>query len=238
MNWELDSKVYSNDTVGEMKFLVRCLAHKTYEAHPNYAVPSPPQLLYADYCTLVARKQDFEPSVIEALEYWIVDYIHKLREYLGQTGDTADEVLDILLRNRRNSFYVASQHRKTPAGCAVFITPSFFNHSCKSNVFYHSWPTPHVPRVFEFCADQDLPVGTELCITYLDDSAIVQGYVKRRAMLRESFLFTCMCERCVAEEKAPPPQPPKEPPPFSALFPNQNPSAAPSPASPSPNSGV
>jgi hypothetical protein len=155
--------------------------------------------------------------VIEALEYWICDYISKMWVYLGFQGDTMDECTDILVRNRRynhrpipakientayslcfcaayspytvyiytdiaasdlrllrNSFYVASGHAKTPAGCAVFITPSFFNHSCTSNVFYHSYPAPHQARVFEFCADADMPAGTELCITYLDENAIVK----------------------------------------------------------------
>ena len=162
---------------------------------------SPRQLLYADYCALVARREDFETPVVEALEYWICDYVARLREFLGHS-DKPGELLDILVRNRRNSFYVASSHAKTPAGCAVFITPSFFNHHCRPNIFYHSWPTPHVPRVFEFCADAELPAGSELCITYLDDQAIGGSVERRRAQLRESFQFTCMCERCVADDQA------------------------------------
>jgi hypothetical protein len=58
------------------------------------------------------------------------------------------------------------------------------------------------PRAFEYLSEADLPAGRELCISYLDDQAIVKPYQARRALLRESFLFTCGCDRCMEEERA------------------------------------
>lgn len=58
------------------------------------------------------------------------------------------------------------------------------------------------PRAFEYLSEADLPAGSELCISYLDDQAIVKPYQARRALLRESFLFTCGCDRCMEEERA------------------------------------
>jgi len=197
-NWELDPAVYTPDTIGEMKMLLRVLSTKSCEANAEFA-PRDGQVMYQDYAKLVSRKEDFDKSVTDALNYWVCDYIAKLRQWLGKT-ESADEMIDIIVRNRRNSFYVASTFAKHPAGCAVYVSPSFFNHSCKSNIFYQSYPEAHQPRVFEFLADADMPAGTELCISYLDDNSIILDYTKRRALLRESFLFTCGCVRCNTEE--------------------------------------
>lgn len=54
--------------------------------------------------------------------------------------------------------------------------------------------------MFEYLSEIDAPKGTELCISYLDDNSIVLNYLKRRALLKESFLFTCTCKRCLTEE--------------------------------------
>jgi hypothetical protein len=54
--------------------------------------------------------------------------------------------------------------------------------------------------MFEYLSEVDAPKGTELCISYLDDNSIVLNYLKRRALLKESFLFTCTCKRCLTEE--------------------------------------
>lgn len=62
-------KAYSPDTIGEMKFLVRVLATKHAEAFPDYLLP-PGQLYYSDYCTLVARKEDFDVRPSPPLICW------------------------------------------------------------------------------------------------------------------------------------------------------------------------
>ena len=51
-------------------------------------------------------------------------------DLLYGASEDPEELLEIMLRNRRNSFYVASVSGTGPAGCAVYVTPSFFNHSC------------------------------------------------------------------------------------------------------------
>jgi len=179
--------------------LVRVISTKMSERRDGF-VKTPLLMTYEDYCQLIARRQDFAKSVTDALNYWICDYLSRLRKWLGY-DEEPEEMLDIIVRNRRNSFYVASSFMNAPAGCGVYVSPSFFNHSCKPNIFYQSWLIAHTPREFEFCSERDLKKGTELCISYLDDSAIIQDYEKRRAMLIEGFLFTCTCNRCLRDEK-------------------------------------
>lgn len=68
-----------------------------------------------------------------------------------------------LTLSRRNSFYVASCHAtKPPVACALYVNPSFFNHSCSPNVTYQTTPEMHRPRVFVYIADADMPKDAEL----------------------------------------------------------------------------
>jgi len=63
-NWELDPATYALDTIGEMKFLIRVLSSKCYEKGDEYT-PREDNLVYEDYATLVARRQDFEKTVTD-----------------------------------------------------------------------------------------------------------------------------------------------------------------------------
>lgn len=72
-NWELDPSTYALDTIGEMKFLVRVLSSKCYERTEGYA-PRDDNLLYEDYATLVARRQDFDKTVTDVSLCVFADY--------------------------------------------------------------------------------------------------------------------------------------------------------------------
>jgi hypothetical protein len=50
---------------------------------------------------------------------------------MGVKDSSSQENLEILVRNRRNSFYVASVYGSHNIGSAIYVNPSFFNHSCR-----------------------------------------------------------------------------------------------------------
>lgn len=54
-------------------------------------------------------------------------------------------------------------------------------------------------RVMTITATRDIPVGADLTITYIDAD---QPLSARRSRLREDYYFTCLCERCIAEDAA------------------------------------
>lgn len=61
----------------------------------------------------------------------IGSYVHQLRKWIGVKDSSSQENLEILVRNRRNSFYVASVYGSHNIGSAIYVNPSFFNHSCR-----------------------------------------------------------------------------------------------------------
>lgn len=80
---------------------------------------------------------------------------------------------------------------KEGAGGVCYRLGSLFNHSCCANVNQEQWRESAVVR-----ARMDLPKGTELVLTYLQDS-----YASRKERLARSWRFTCDCELCVADSQ-------------------------------------
>jgi len=77
-------------------------------------------------------------------------------------------------------------------GWGVYIEASLFNHSCQPNTCLFR---RHNSPVFEFVAIQEIPIGTEISVTYL-------GYgdlETRRNHLKEHYFFDCDCVRCKEE---------------------------------------
>lgn len=201
----METEEYSSAIITEMKLLIRTLSRKTMEAlHDNNGpMPNDNGLRYEDYCQLVSNRESFPQATIESLEYWICDYIRRLGEWVGNRTEDNIELLDILLRNRCNAFYIQGRLRECPAtqnmtgvsrGCGIYVRNSFFNHSCKPNVNY--WVVENSLRV-ECTSAMAVAAGSELCISYIDTAQDLQA---RRAKLVESYLFTCDCQRCLEEE--------------------------------------
>lgn len=206
----METEEYSAAIITEMKLLVRTLSRKSteklYQKKPPKEFPVMPNdngLTYEDYCQLVSNRENFPQATIESLEYWICDYIRRLGEWVGHRKESNIELLDILLRNRCNAFYIQGRLREHPAtkdmvgqsrGCGIYVRNSFFNHSCRPNVNY--WVVENSLRV-ECTAGEAVAQGEELCISYIDTQ---QDLASRRAKLQESYLFTCDCARCTEEE--------------------------------------
>jgi len=210
----METEEYSSAIITEMKLLVRTISRKSLEALFDEgadplgddgvsAMPNDNGLRYKDYTSLITNRESFPQATIESLDYWICDYIRRLGEWVGGRTETNIELLDILLRNRCNAFYIQGRLREAAVahgivgqsrGCGIYVRNSFFNHSCQPNVNY--WVVENSLRV-ECTASFPVKKGEELNISYIDTA---QDLTARREKLLESYLFTCDCVRCTREE--------------------------------------
>ncbi|EGC28624.1 hypothetical protein DICPUDRAFT_159919 [Dictyostelium purpureum] len=220
---ELDTEEYSPFLLSEIKLLVRTLSRKwleesinssagvdeseiskinTYNQYknPSSLIPQDNGLRYNDYADLVSNVENYNESLKESLSYWICKYIVKLAAKIDKEEDE-DELLNILLRNRCNAFYIQGRPRDGTSGesrgCGVYVRNSFFNHSCDPNVNY--WVVNNTLEV-ECTLLKNVKEGEELTISYIDTSAPLN---KRREKLLEGYLFTCLCTKCKADELLP-----------------------------------
>jgi SET and MYND domain-containing protein len=210
----METEEYSSAIITEMKLLVRTISRKSLEVlfeengetvdeNGQSPMPNDNGLRYKDYASLITNRENFPQATIESLDYWICDYIRRLGEWVGGRTETNIELLDILLRNRCNAFYIQGRLRDVAVaqgmvgqsrGCGIYVRNSFFNHSCQPNVNY--WVVENSLRV-ECTASVPVKKGEELNISYIDTA---QDLAARREKLLESYLFTCDCARCTREE--------------------------------------
>ncbi|KAN0016143.1 hypothetical protein ACTFIU_006098 [Dictyostelium citrinum] len=222
---ELDTEEYSPFLMSEIKLLVRTLSRKwledsitqtagidindetikkqnTYNQYknPQSLIPQDNGLRYNDYAELVSNVENYNESLKESLSYWICKYVVKLSAKIGKIEDEFD-LLNILLRNRCNAFYIQGRPRDgSPGesrGCGVYVRNSFFNHSCDPNVNY--WVVNNTLEV-ECTLLKNVKEGDELTISYIDTTSPLN---KRREKLLEGYLFNCLCTKCVADESLP-----------------------------------
>eukprot|EP01132_Coremiostelium_polycephalum_P003269 gene3269-4094_t len=208
----IDSQEYSSTLISEMKLLLRTLSRKWLEQslkedqveyyknykNPASLIPQDNGLRYKDYNQLVSNIESFPESLKESLSYWICKYIVKLAH--EKTGRIEDEIdlLNIVLRNRCNAFYIQGRLKEggngESRGCGVYVRNSFFNHSCKPNVNY--WVLGNSLEV-ECSLMRPVKKGEELSISYIDTSASLKN---RREKLLEGYLFHCLCDKCIEDE--------------------------------------
>ncbi|KDQ53917.1 hypothetical protein JAAARDRAFT_197024 [Jaapia argillacea MUCL 33604] len=105
-------------------------------------------------------------------------------------------VRELQARDAGNSFGIWQQPSGGESemfGWGIWVSASFFNHSCDPNVH-----KVRNGRIFEFYTSSDVEEGEELCISYgfIDDDLDVK---ERREGLKESWYFECECSRCLEE---------------------------------------
>ncbi|KAJ5925283.1 hypothetical protein N7454_007922, partial [Penicillium verhagenii] len=122
-------------------------------------------------------------------------------------GLSADRVLHLICQEEANSFGLYPRETgvfpiPTPVtergeqfAAAVYPTAAIANHSCLPNIIHK--PDDHGRMVFT--AARDINKDDECCISYFDLSQYTD-ITTRREYLKNSFRFTCKCERCVSEE--------------------------------------
>ncbi|KAF2070819.1 hypothetical protein CYY_007866 [Polysphondylium violaceum] len=163
-------------------------------------IPQDNGLRYSDYAELVSNIENFDESLKNSLSFWICKYIVGLAKDVRRQEDEID-LLNILLRNRCNAFYIQGRPKDgSPGesrGCGVYVRNSFFNHSCDPNVNY--WVLNNTLEV-ECSLLRPVKEGEELCISYIDTTFKLK---KRRAKLLEGYLFHCTCQKCLADELNP-----------------------------------
>ncbi|KAG0713036.1 SET and MYND domain-containing protein 5 [Chionoecetes opilio] len=78
-------------------------------------------------------------------------------------------------------------------GSGLYPLQSSCNHSCNNNAM----PTfPYNNFQLVMSAVQDISVGEEICVSYLDECNLGRSRHSRNAILRENYLFTCKCSKC------------------------------------------
>ncbi|MEW5316105.1 MAG: hypothetical protein WDW38_007491 [Sanguina aurantia] len=85
----------------------------------------------------------------------------------------------------------AGDCREELTGRQLYITTSYFNHSCRPNCFMDHSSAAAVVRATEAVAS-----GEEVCITYTDIST---PRATRAALLQRYFHFKCNCLKCAEE---------------------------------------
>lgn len=68
------------------------------------------------------------------------------------------------------------------SGAGLYYWPSFFNHDAKPNVSRYA-----VGDIMWFVANQDIPAGEELCISYLEHDVLCENSHRRNCMLTLDF---------------------------------------------------
>lgn len=116
----------------------------------------------------------------------ILEEIATLPEYMRDTflNMPPQKLRLMVAKFYRNAF----SYTDTPS--ALLEVGSLLNHSCDNNVDFC------VDRdgSFVFTANRDIPVGTELCDTYL---ATYTSTKKRKGALLSQYGFQCGCVKCV-----------------------------------------
>lgn len=104
-----------------------------------------------------------------------------------------DKIVLLLCRMNCNAFTICDD-ACTPVGLGIFPHGALFNHSCEPNciVSFHS-------RQMNVYAIADIAQDQELLVSYVD---VLASSSTRQRELRESYFFSCQCERCCSEDAA------------------------------------
>lgn len=91
------------------------------------------------------------------------------------------------------------EHSEDPLGHSAYFASSFVSHSCGANAVWTEGENgAHILR-----ARQDIAVGDEVTISYLEEHVLLHSAEKRKKILQETKLFECSCERCAPPRSAP-----------------------------------
>lgn len=78
-------------------------------------------------------------------------------------------------------------------GSGLYVMQSKINHSCAPNA---EVTFPYGNHTLEIKALQDISVGEEICISYLDECQLERSRHTRQKYLEENYIFLCECEKC------------------------------------------
>ncbi|XP_057257255.1 histone-lysine N-trimethyltransferase SMYD5 isoform X2 [Pezoporus wallicus] len=81
-------------------------------------------------------------------------------------------------------------------GSGLYVLQSCCNHSCIPNA---ETSFPENNFLLHLTALEDIEAGEEICISYLDCCQRERSRHSRNKILRENYLFTCSCPKCLAQ---------------------------------------
>lgn len=85
-------------------------------------------------------------------------------------------------------------------GSGLYPLQSSCNHSCDPNAM----PTfPYNNFHLVMTAVKDITAGDEICVSYLDECNLDRSRHSRNIILRENYLFTCRCRKCLEQASDP-----------------------------------
>lgn len=106
------------------------------------------------------------------------------------------QIQDPILLERLLQVWILNcfEHSESPLGYSTYFMSSFMSHSCYPNAVWHYEEDSFVLR-----ARRDIEKGTEICLSYLSEDALLEPVPQRRKHLQDSKHFWCGCERCSVE---------------------------------------
>jgi SET and MYND domain-containing protein len=175
-------------TLDYIRLLIRCICRKKIESeNPHHFSDG---FLFENLRDLHLGKF----GKLRQKEFRIVaDILSEFAKTLGIHEFTLDDFFDFVCKEECNSFGIYTYEKKgrIPLGLGLYFNAVFFNHSCIPNVV-HSTKGP----VEYFYALRSIKKGEELTISYI---SLKENTVCRMEKLREYFLFSCDCARCINE---------------------------------------
>lgn len=102
-----------------------------------------------------------------------------------QIYDDMDSVVGIFLNNE---------------GSALYALQRYINHSCEPNAAPHFLNSDFT---LSMMAVRNIEAGEEICISYLDECILERSRHTRQKILRENYVFTCHCNRCIEQSEEP-----------------------------------
>ncbi|KAF2367022.1 SET domain [Trinorchestia longiramus] len=85
-------------------------------------------------------------------------------------------------------------------GSGLYRLQSRINHSCRPNA---NVSFPHNCHRLQVTALRNIEPGEQLFISYLDECELSRSRHSRQKTLKENYVFTCCCERCLEEQEQP-----------------------------------
>ena len=195
----------TDSTTDEVRHVVRTLALRLSESRFPSRKRWRRGTRAKEYLDLVTNIHHFDRYTLESLGYYIAGYVYELCKWTGNVHffDGYSDIMNIICRNRCNAFALrvtrcAGENTLSDCGTGVCVRTSLFNHSCAPNAHYYVHADAQKPPEIHLTSTADVPAGSELCITYIDSTLPM---VHRRAKLKESYFFHCVCQRCKSDAR-------------------------------------
>lgn len=104
--------------------------------------------------------------------------------------------LDKFIDNIYDQLEKTSESFLNSEGSGLYELQSMINHSCSPNAEIKFKDNS---SMLTLVALKDIPKDGEIYISYLDGCQIERSRHSRQKTLKENYLFTCECERCISE---------------------------------------